>query len=296
MPRELGRLLTAMVTPMNADGSVNYPAAAQLARRLVDTGSDGVVVCGTTGESPTLSDEEKLRLFETVVQALEGRGAVVAGTGTYDTHHSVELTRQAERLGVDGILAVVPYYNRPPQEGLVRHFTAIAESTALPVILYNIPSRTGTNMAPETVARLVERLPNVAALKDSTGNMDHVSQVRKLTPPTFRIYSGDDSLTLPILAIGGYGVISVASHVAGMPIREMIQAFVAGRWQQALELHLRLFPLCRALFVTTNPIPVKRALQLSGFDAGPPRLPLVEAGEAETRVIREAMVQAGLLG
>lgn len=295
MPRELGRLLTAMVTPMREDGSVNFEAAAALARRLVETGSDGVVVCGTTGESPTLTDAEKLRLFETVVQAVGDRAAVVAGTGSYDTHHSVELTRQAERLGVDGILAVVPYYNRPPQEGLFRHFEAIAQATHLPIILYNIPSRTGTNMAPETVARLVEKYPNVVALKDSTGNMDQVSQLRRLTPPAFRIYSGDDSLTLPILAIGGYGVISVASHVAGPMLREMIDAFVAGQWQRALELHLKLFPLCKALFVTTNPIPVKRALQLAGFDAGPPRLPLVEASEAETRVVREAMAQLGLV-
>ncbi len=290
---ELGRLWTAMVTPMRADGSVNYEQAAALAERLAASGSDGIVVAGTTGESPTLTDDEKVKLFEAVVEAVGGRVTVVAGTGTYDTHHSVELTRRAERAGVDAILAVVPYYNRPPQEGLYRHFEAIARSTSLPVILYNIPSRTGQNLSAETTARLAE-IPNVVGLKDSTGQLDHVSQVRRLTPPTFRIYSGDDSLTLPILAVGGHGVISVASHLVGRKIREMIEAFEAGRLELARRLHLEMFGLFKALFVTTNPIPVKRALQLAGFDAGPPRPPLVEASEAETRVIRQAMAELRL--
>lgn len=290
---ELGRLWTAMVTPMRADGSVNYEQAAALAERLASSGSDGIVVAGTTGESPTLTDDEKVKLFEAVVEAVGGRVTVVAGTGTYDTHHSVELTRRAERAGVDAILAVVPYYNRPPQEGLYRHFEAIARSTSLPVILYNIPSRTGQNLSAETTARLAE-IPNVVGLKDSTGQLDHVSQVRRLTPPSFRIYSGDDSLTLPILAVGGHGVISVASHLVGRKIREMMEAFEAGRLELARRLHLEMFGLFKALFVTTNPIPVKRALQLAGFDAGPPRPPLVEASEAETRVIRQAMAELRL--
>ena len=296
MASELGRLLTAMVTPMRADGSVNYEAAAALARRLAETGSDGVVVCGTTGESPTLTDEEKVRLFETVVEAVGGQITVVAGTGTYDTHHSVELTRRAEKAGVDAILAVVPYYNRPPQEGLYRHFEAIARATSLPIILYNIPSRTGTNLSPETTARLAENLSNVVALKDSTGNLDHVSQVRRLTPDSFLIYSGDDSLTLPILSVGGYGVVSVAAHVVGRQMREMIDAFVAGDVQRARRIHLELFPLFKALFVTTNPIPVKQALKLMGFDAGPLRPPLVEPSEAESRILRQVMAELGLVG
>ena len=294
MAHTLGRLLTAMVTPMRQDGSVDYGAAADLAVRLVESGSDGVVVCGTTGESPTLTDDEKVGLFKAVVEAVGGRATVVAGTGSNDTHHSIELTRRAEKAGVDAILAVVPYYNRPPQEGLYRHFEAIAKATSLPVILYNIPGRTGQNLSPETTARLAA-IENVVALKDSTGQLDHVSQVRRLTPPDFLIYSGDDSLTLPILAVGGAGVISVASHLVGRRIREMIEAFLAGQVDRARQIHLELFGLFKALFVTTNPIPVKKALQLAGIDVGPVRPPLVEATEAETRVIRQAMAELGLV-
>lgn len=294
MGQQLGRLLTAMVTPMRPDGSVDYAAAAELAVRLVDSGSDGVVVCGTTGESPTLTDEEKVGLFKAVVEAVGGRATVVAGTGTYDTQHSIELTRRAEKAGVDAVLAVVPYYNRPPQEGLYRHFEAIARATSLPVILYNIPGRTGQHLSAETTARLAA-IDNIVGLKDSTGQLDHVSQVRRLTPPDFLIYSGDDSLTLPILAVGGTGVISVASHLVGRRIRDMIEAFLAGNVERARQIHLEMFGLFKALFVTTNPIPVKKALKLAGIDVGPVRPPLVEASEAETRVIREAMVELGLV-
>ncbi|MBE3598118.1 MAG: 4-hydroxy-tetrahydrodipicolinate synthase [Limnochordaceae bacterium] len=292
---ELGRLLTAMVTPMRPDGSVDYEAAAALAVRLVETGSDGVVVSGSTGESPTLTDEEKLGLFRAVVEAVGGRATVVAGTGTYDTAHSVELTRKAEKAGVDAILAVVPYYNRPPQEGLYRHFETIARSTSLPVILYNIPGRTGQMLAAETTAKLAA-IDNVVGLKDSSGQIDHVSLVRTMTPPDFLIYSGDDSLTLPILAVGGAGVVSVASHLVGRRIREMIEAFVSGKVDRAKAIHLELFGLFKALFVTTNPIPIKRALQLAGVKVGPVRPPLVEASEAETAVIRKAMEQLALVG
>lgn len=294
MPQRLGRVLTAMVTPMRQDGSVDYGAAADLAVRLVESGSDGVVVCGTTGESPTLTDEEKVDLFKAVVEAVGGRATVVAGTGSNDTHHSIELTRRAEKAGVDAILAVVPYYNRPPQEGLYRHFEAIAKATSLPVMLYNIPGRTGQNLSPETTARLAA-IENVVALKDSTGQLDHVSQVRRLTPPDFVIYSGDDSLTLPILAVGGAGVVSVASHLVGRRIRDMIEAFFAGNVERARQIHLEMFALFKALFVTTNPIPVKKALQLAGINVGPVRPPLVEATEAETKVIRQAMAELGLV-
>ena len=294
MPQRLGRVLTAMVTPMRQDGSVDYGAAADLAVRLVESGSDGVVVCGTTGESPTLTDEEKVSLFKAVVEAVGGRATVVAGTGSNDTHHSIELTKRAEKAGVDAILAVVPYYNRPPQEGLYRHFEAIAKATSLPVILYNIPGRTGQNLSPETTARLAA-IENVVALKDSTGQLDHVSQVRRLTPPDFVIYSGDDSLTLPILAVGGAGVVSVASHLVGRRIRDMIEAFFAGNVERARQIHLEMFALFKALFVTTNPIPVKKALQLAGINVGPVRPPLVEATEAETKVIRQAMAEVGLV-
>ncbi|MEW6045675.1 MAG: 4-hydroxy-tetrahydrodipicolinate synthase [Bacillota bacterium] len=290
-----GRLLTAMVTPMRQDGSVDYAAAQELAVRLVESGSDGVVVCGTTGESPTLSDDEKIGMFKAVVDAIGGRSAVVAGTGSNDTRHSIELTKVAEKTGVDAILAVVPYYNRPPQEGLFRHFEAIAKSTSLPVILYNIPGRTGQNLAPETTARLAA-IENVVALKDSSGSLDHVSQVRRLAGPDFLIYSGDDSLTLPILAVGGAGVVSVASHLVGRRIRDMIEAFMAGKVELAQRIHLEMFALFKALFVTTNPIPVKKALQLAGINTGPLRPPLVEATESETRLIRQAMMELGLIG
>lgn len=292
---KLGRLLTAMVTPMHEDGRVDFERAAALAVRLVDSGSDGVVVCGTTGESPTLTDEEKLRLFQVVVEAIGGRATVVAGTGTYDTRKTVEMTKRAEQAGVDAILAVVPYYNRPPQKGLFRHFEAVARSTDLPVVLYNIPGRTGQPLAPETTAELARAFDNIVALKDSSGQLDHVSAVRRMAPREFTIYSGDDSLTLPIMAVGGAGVISVASHLVGRRIRDMIEAFESGAVDQARAIHLELFGLFRALFVTTNPIPVKKALELAGFPVGPLRPPLLEPSEAETQVIRDALRGLSLL-
>jgi len=290
---KLGNLLTAMVTPMREDGSIDPALAGKLAQRLVANGSDGVVVCGTTGESPTLTDEEKVTLYRAVADAIGGQAIVVAGTGTNDTKRSIELTQEAEKAGVDGIMLVVPYYNKPPQEGLYRHFRAIAESTSLPILLYNVPSRTSCNLLPETVARLAE-IDNIVAIKESVGNMDQVSELRRLLPPDFAIYSGDDSLTLPMMAIGGAGVVSVASHVAGNQIREMITAFERGDLRTAQRIHLELFPLFRALFVTTNPIPVKRALNLVGFPAGPTRPPLAPMSEAEEAVLRQALKGFGL--
>jgi 4-hydroxy-tetrahydrodipicolinate synthase len=280
-----GRVLTAMATPFDENGAVNWDQVTSLAKRLVDNGSDGIVVAGTTGESPTLSDEEKIRLFRTVKEAVDGRAVVVAGTGTYDTKHSVHLSKEAERAGCDGLLLVNPYYNRPSQDGLYAHFRTIAESTHLPCMLYNIPGRTGVNCAPETIARLAD-VPNIAAVKEASGSLDQVSDIRRRTKEDFLIYSGDDSLTLPILAVGGTGIVSVASHLVGREIQQMVRAYEAGEVRHALEMHLRLLPLFKVLFITTNPVPLKAALNMSGIAVGKPRLPLVEATAKEKEQIQ----------
>ena len=288
------QVITAMVTPMDRALAVDYDRAAALAKRLVDAGSDGLVVSGTTGEAPTLTDDEKIRLFRTVREAVGPRAKVIAGTGTYDTAHSIHLTREAERAGCDGVLLVNPYYNKPSQEGLYRHFKAVAESTSLPVMLYNIQGRTSVNCEPATIARLAE-VPNIVAVKEASGSLDQMSQIRKLTRPEFLLYSGDDSLTLPLLAVGGTGVVSVASHLAGREIKAMIQAFQAGDIRQAQTLHFRLWPLFKVLFITTNPVPVKAALALSGFDVGGLRLPLVDATAKEREAIGAVLKELALI-
>jgi 4-hydroxy-tetrahydrodipicolinate synthase len=289
-----GQVITAMVTPMDRTLAVDYDRAAALAKRLVDSASDGLVVCGTTGEAPTLTDDEKIRLFRTVREAVGPRAKVIAGTGTYDTAHSVHLTREAERAGCDGVLLVNPYYNKPSQEGLYRHFKTVAESTSLPVMLYNIQGRTSVNCEPATIARLAE-VPNIVAVKEASGSLDQMSQIRKITPPEFHLYSGDDSLTLPLLAVGGTGVVSVASHLAGREIKAMIQAYQAGDIRQAQALHFRLWPLFKVLFITTNPVPVKAALALSGFDVGSLRLPLVDATAKEREQIGAVLKELALI-
>ena len=289
-----GRVLTAMATPFDDDGAVDIEQAKRLAKRLVENGSDGIVVAGTTGESPTLSDEEKIRLFAAVKEAVGGRAAVVAGTGTNDTRHSVHLTKHAEAAGADGILLVNPYYNRPSQDGLYAHFRTIAESTALPCMLYNIPGRTGVNAAPETIARLAD-VPNIVAVKEASGSLDQASEIRRRTSPDFLIYSGDDSLTLPILAVGGTGIVSVASHLAGRDISDMVRAYEQGDVGKALAIHLKLFPLFKVLFITTNPVPLKAALNLSGFTVGKPRLPLVEATAKEKEQISAVLKELALV-
>lgn len=279
-----GQVVTAMVTPFTQEDQVDYAVAEQLAEYLVTHGSDGLVLCGTTGESPTLSWDEEYQLFQVVKQAIAGRAKILAGTGSNSTHEAITATQKAATLGLDGALQVVPYYNKPPQEGLYEHFKAIAGAVPdLPIMLYNIPGRTGQTLLPETIARLAE-LPNIVSLKDAGGNLDQTSEVRRLTPPDFSIYSGDDSLTLPMLAVGAVGVVSVASHIAGDLLKQMIGQFFAGSPHAATEIHLRLMPLFKALFVTTNPIPVKAALRLQGWPVGTTRLPLstvpseVEAG------------------
>ncbi len=290
---DFGRVITAMVTPMDRSLAVDYGRAAALARHLVGAGSDALVVCGTTGESPTLSDDEKVRLFRTVREAVGSRAKVIAGTGTNNTAHSIHMTREAERAGCDGILLVNPYYNKPSQEGLYQHFKTIAESTRLPVMLYNIQGRTSVNCEPVTVARLAA-IPNIVAIKEASGSLDQMSQIRKLTPSEFLLYSGDDSLTLPLLAVGGTGVVSVASHLAGREIREMIDAFFAGNVGRATALHLRLWSLFKVLFITTNPVPVKAALAVAGFDVGGVRLPLVDATPKEREQIAAVLRELAL--
>lgn len=293
---ELGRVLTAMVTPMTEQLEVDFAQSARLAQRLVQNGSDGLVIAGTTGETPTLSADEKLALFKTVKEAVGDEAAVVANTGSYNTRESIKLTEEAEAAGADAIMLVVPYYNKPSQEALYEHFKTIAQATGLPVILYNVPSRTVANLEPQTVQRLVQGVPNIVAIKEAAGNMDQVSRLRLLTPSQFRIYSGDDSLTLPMLALGAHGVISVASHLVGKEIKKMITAYHAGDPAEALEIHLRLFDLFKGLFIQTNPVPIKAALNLLGFKCGGVRLPLVPATGKEIDLIEAQLKRLGLLG
>jgi 4-hydroxy-tetrahydrodipicolinate synthase len=284
-----------MVTPFTADGAVDYGVAEQLAAHLVAHGTDAVVVCGTTGESPTLTRDEEFQLFQTVKQAVVGKAKVVVGTGSNSTSEAIAATQKASQMGMDGTLQVVPYYNKPPQEGLYQHFRAIAEANPdLPVMLYNIPGRTGQNLLPETIAQLAE-IPNIVAVKEASGSMDQVSQIRRLTSADFNIYSGDDSLTLPLLALGGQGVVSVASHLVGDQLQAMIQAFDQGQLQDATKIHLSLFPLFKALFVTTNPIPVKAALGLQGWNVGSTRLPLSQPSDQVLKTLQSVMKDMGLL-
>jgi len=285
--KDPGRLLTAMVTPFNEKGDVDYDQARKLALALLNSGSEGLVVVGTTGESPTLVRDEELRLFAEVKSAVGDRGAVIAGTGSNSTAEAVAATRGAEEAGVDGCLLVVPYYNKPTQEGLYQHFKTIAESTSLPCILYNVPSRTVTSLSAETTIRL-SHIDNIIGVKEASGNMEQVAKIISGTR-NFRIWSGNDTDTLLILALGGYGVISVAAHLVGKQINEMIYSFVNGETEKAAEIHRRLLPLVNALFVVSNPIPVKYAVNQVGFNVGRPRLPLTEPDEKTAALIRNAL-------
>ncbi len=284
-----GRVVTAMVTPFSGDGAVDLDLAARLADHLVAQGSDGLVLCGTTGESPTLSWAEQHELFVAVKGAVGGRARLIAGSGSNCTAEAIEATREAAALGADGALVVVPYYNKPPQEGLEAHFRAIASAAPeLPLMLYNIPGRTGTSLAPETTARLLD-CPNVVSFKAASGTTEEVSALRALCGERLAIYSGDDALTLPMLAVGAVGVVSVASHVAGPQISAMIRAFLAGELATALARHEQLLPLCKALFATTNPIPVKAALEMTGWPVGAPRLPLLPASDTVKQRLSETL-------
>jgi 4-hydroxy-tetrahydrodipicolinate synthase len=293
MESPFGPLITAMATPFSPDGAVDFPRAAELARRLVDNGSTGLVVTGTTGESPTLTPEEKLELYRCVKQAVNV--PVIANSGDNETAFSVEFSRQAQEAGVDALLLVVPYYNRPNQEGLYRHFKAVAEAVELPCVLYNVPTRTARNLEPSTVKRLSE-VKNIIGVKEASGDLAQVGKIRNLCPDLY-LWSGNDGDVLPFVAIGGHGVISVMSHVAGKAMRRMMDAHWKGDWQAARDEHLKLLPVAEALFPATSPspAPVKAALKLQGFDCGGLRLPLVEAGEAEIEALRATMSAAGLL-
>lgn len=286
--KKLGRLLTAMVTPFNEEGAVDYEQAKRLASALLNSGSDGVVVVGTTGESPTLVREEELRLFAEVKSAVGKRGTVIAGTGSNSTAEALEATKVAEKIGVDACLLVVPYYNKPTQEGLYQHFKIIAESTSLPCILYNVPSRTVTSLSADTVIKL-SHIDNIIGIKEASGNLGEISKIISNTRKDFLVWSGNDSDTLPILTLGGYGVISVASHLVGNQIKEMIDDFIGGKIDKAAKIHNHLMPLVNALFVVSNPIPVKYALNHIGFHVGKPRLPLTEPDEKSATLIKETL-------
>ena len=285
--KDPGRLLTAMVTPFDDKGEVDYQQARKLALALLDSGSEGLVVVGTTGESPTLNREEELRLFAEVKSAVGDRGAVIAGTGSNNTVEAIAATRGAEKAGVDGCLLVVPYYNKPTQEGLYQHFKAIAESTSLPCIPYNVPSRTVTSLSVETTIRL-SQIDNIIGVKEASGNLENIARIISGTR-NFRVWSGNDTDTLLILAVGGYGIISVASHLVGKQINEMIYSFLNGQTDKAAEIHRHLLPLVNALFVVSNPIPVKYAVNHAGFNVGKPRLPLIEPDEKTAALIRDTM-------
>jgi 4-hydroxy-tetrahydrodipicolinate synthase len=290
-----GHVLTAMVTPFTEDGRINYAIAEKLASFLADNGTDTLVVCGTTGESPTLTREEEFELFRVVKQAVAGKAKIIGGTGSNSTHEAIEATQKAAKIGLDGSLQVVPYYNKPPQSGLYQHFKAIAEAAPdLPLVLYNIPGRTGQNLLPETVVQLAE-ISNIVGIKEASGNLDQASQIRRNTPSEFAIYSGDDSLTLPLMAVGAQGVISVASHLVGSQLQTMVQSFLSGQVDTAIQVHLKLFPLFKALFLTTNPIPVKAALKLQGWQVGSTRLPLADPAEEVTQTLKSILVDLMLL-
>jgi 4-hydroxy-tetrahydrodipicolinate synthase len=288
----LGEVLTAMVTPFREDGTVDLDRFRELCLHLVGNGSDGLVVAGTTGEAPTLSDEERFQLFEAAVDAVGGRASVIAGTGTYSTAHSVHLTERAHRLGVDAFLVVTPYYNKPPPRAILEHFRAIADASDKPIIVYNIPQRVVLNLEPETIVQLAE-IPSVRAIKQAT---EDLGQARRIVAETdLDLYAGNDDLVYPFLEVGGVGGVCVHTHLVGTRVKEMIRRFREGDHDGAKAIDEELKPLIAALAVTTNPIPVKAALNLLGHEVGSLRLPLVEATEGEIEVVREALERAGLL-
>ncbi|MGI5837416.1 MAG: 4-hydroxy-tetrahydrodipicolinate synthase [Chloroflexota bacterium] len=286
-----GRVLTAMVTPFDDAGKVDYQQAKKLALSLLDSGTDGLVITGTTGESPTLTADEKLRLYAEIKAEVGDRASVIAGTCNYNTAESIELSLEAQKVGVDGILGTVPYYNKPPQEGIYQHFKAIAEAVPLPMILYNVPSRTVTNMLPDTTIRLSE-IDNIIGVKEASGNFEGIAKIIQNSSPGFLVWSGDDSSTLPILSLGGYGIVSVAAHLIGKQIQKMIGSFLAGDVATSARIHRETLPLVNSLFVVTNPIPLKYALNKVGFKVGKPRLPLVEIDEKSAAVVNAALAAA----
>ncbi|MEK3886920.1 4-hydroxy-tetrahydrodipicolinate synthase [Bacillus sp. FSL K6-3431] len=275
-----GRVSTAMVTPFDNKGNIDFQKTSKLVNHLISNGTDSLVVGGTTGESPTLSTEEKTALFRHVLKATDGRVPVIAGTGSNNTYASIELTKQAEEAGVDAVMLVAPYYNKPNQAGLYEHFYTIAKATTLPVMVYNIPGRSAVNILPETMIELA-KVDNIVAVKEASGDLNAMAEIISETEDDFMLYSGDDGLALPVMAIGGNGVVSVASHVIGNELQEMIRLFTMGNHKDAATLHRKLLPVIRGLFQAPNPTPVKTALQMSGFDVGSVRLPLVPLNEQE---------------
>jgi len=281
-----GKVITAMVTPFDYKGNVDFTKTTQLVNYLIANGTDSIVVSGTTGESPTLSTEEKLALFQHVVKVSDNRAKIIAGTGSNNTYASIELTKKAEKVGVDGLLLVSPYYNKPNQQGLYEHFKAIAESTELPIMLYNIPGRTAVKIDVDTIVKL-SAIPNIVALKESTGDIAAATEIIANTDESFHLYSGDDYLTLPMLAIGAKGVVSVAAHIIGNEMQEMIKTFESGETQKAALMHQRLLPVMNGMFIAPNPTPVKTALQMKGIDVGSVRLPLVPLTGEEREKLSE---------
>ncbi len=292
--KTFGAVLTAMVTPFTKDLSVDYAKAEKVAEHLVKNGSDGLVVCGTTGESPTLTHQEEFELFRAVKNAVGKKAKIIAGTGSNSTATTIHATKEAEKIGVDAALVVVPYYNKPPQDALVHHYTLIAKSTSLPIIIYNIPGRTGTNMLPETMAKL-SQVKNIAGVKESAGSAEQAAEIRRKTPPDFLIYSGDDGMTLPYLSVGGCGVISVASHLVGKEIGKMCRLYFEGRHDAALKVNLKLLPLFKALFMTTNPVLVKAAMKLIGLDCGGLRPPLLDANAKQITALKAVLKSCQLI-
>nr|WP_102348539.1 4-hydroxy-tetrahydrodipicolinate synthase [Bacillus sp. Marseille-P3661] len=283
-----GRVLTAMVTPFDQKGDVDTQKVQELVNYLIANGTEGIVVAGTTGESPTLTTDEKLALFQQVVEVANGRVPVIAGTGSNNTRASIELTKKAEKIGVNGIMLVVPYYNKPSQEGLYQHFKAISAETSLPVMLYNIPGRSSVNMTPETIIRL-SQIDNIVCVKEASGNLDAMAQIIEQTDESFSLYSGDDSMTIPTLAIGGMGVVSVASHVIGNEMQSMVSAFLNGNHVEASKMHRKLLPIMKALFAAPSPSPVKAALNLKGIEVGSVRLPLVPLNDLELAALEKEL-------
>lgn len=291
-----GRLLTAMVTPFNADGSINYEAGADFADWLLANGSDGLVVEGSTGEAATMDMDEKIKFMQTIVARVNGRAKIVAGAGTNCTASTIDLVKKMEACGVDGILVVGPYYNKPTQEGYYQHFAAVAKATKLPIIVYNVPGRTGGNIAPETVARLAADFSNIVAIKEAAGNVAQTAELYRVLPEDFSIYSGDDGLILPFLSVGACGLISVLANVNGNILQQLMQAYSEGRVKDAADLNKVMVPLAKAMFVESNPIPIKAAVtKVTGINAGAPRLPLTPISAAAEAKLDAALKAAGMI-
>jgi len=291
-----GRLLTAMVTPFNADGSINYEAGADFADWLLANGSDGLVVEGSTGEAATMDMDEKIKFMQTIVARVNGRAKIVAGAGTNCTASTIDLVKKMEACGVDGVLVVGPYYNKPTQEGYYQHFAAAAKATKLPIIVYNVPGRTGGNIAPETVARLAADFSNIVAIKEAAGNVAQTAELYRVLPEDFSIYSGDDGLILPFLSVGACGLISVLANVNGNILQQLMQAYSEGRVKDAADLNKVMVPLAKAMFIESNPIPIKAAVtKVTGIEAGAPRLPLTPISAAAEAKLDAALKAAGMI-